>query len=1230
VDAAPASGSKYVNSATVNYSFLSPDSTTLNASANATNTLYSNSVVITPTISKTATSDNAIEGVIAVGNTIDYTITIKNTSATATIQNATLNDALPTGLTYKTGTLSVNNASSNDPLTAVTLGDITPSATTTVKFSATVDAAPASDSKYVNSATVNYSFLSPDSTTLNASVSATNTLYSNSVVITPTITKTSVSSNTIPDVAAIGDTIDYTITIENTSATATIQSATLNDALPSGLTYKSGTLTVNTIASTDPLTAVTLGDINPNSTTTVKFTATVVAAPASNSKYVNSATVSYSFLSPDSTTLNASANATNTVYSNSVIITPTIAKTAVSSNAIQGVAAVGDTINYTITIENTSATANIQNATLNDVLPVGLTYKTGTLLVNNNPSTDPLTAVNLGNINANNTTTVTFTVDVATAPASGSKYVNSATVDYEFLSPDSTTLNGSVTTTNTVYSNAIVITPTIAKTAVSSNTIQGVAAVGDTINYTITIENTSAAATLQNATLNDSLPSGLVYKSGTLSINGNLSTDLLSSITLGNIAPNSTTIVKFIADVATPPASGSKYINSATVNYSFLSPDSTTLNNSVSTTNAVYSNTIVITPTVTKSAVSSNAIPNIAAVGDTIDYTITIENTSNTATIQNATLNDTLPTGLTYKTGTLSVNNTASTDALSSVTLGNINPSTTTTVKFSATVDAAPTSGSEYINSATVNYQFLSPDNTPLNNSVTANNTVYSNNIIITPTVIKTANTSVVSIGNAVNYTITIENTDTSTTLTNITLTDALPTELSYVSNSLTVNSVPTTGSPITGISISNIAPSQTTTVRFSAIVTSKPASGTTYINSVAINYQFNSPAGTLSNTVNTTNTIYSSDVATTPNLTKTSNAVFADIGNTVTYTITFKNTSPLLTISTVTLKDTLPTGLSYKENSLIINGVPNSGSIVTGVTVTNIAPNETVTISFDALVTAAPTSNSKYINSINTNYTFVFPDGSNFTDTVSSTNNLYSPDVIVKPTLTLSVNKTEVSTGGTIDFTIIVSNPNTTTIENPILTDILQNGLSFITGTLEIDGTPSSNSLTTGISLPNMPQNSSHTITFSVKAISRPAPGTDYTNFATLTYSFQGPDGILNNTINSNIVTIVNTDVNINPIAFKDYSYKTYKNTSLKATLPIANLNNSPIIFTIVTPPANGFASIDQSKTFKYTPKVNFIGTDSFSVSLTNDTNGSSIFTINIVVSDFPSSLDSAIYCRK
>ncbi|MCD3322085.1 DUF11 domain-containing protein, partial [Clostridium botulinum D/C] len=496
VNAAPASGSKYVNSATASYSFLSPDNTTISNSITASNTIYPSTVVITPTIAKAAVSSNAIQDIAAVGDTIDYTITIKNTSASATIKNATLNDALPTGLTYKAGTLSVNSASSNDPLTAITLGDISPSATTTVKFSATVDAAPASGSKYVNSATVNYSFLSPDSTTLNASANATNTLYSNSVVITPTISKTATSDNAIEGVIAVGNTIDYTITIKNTSATATIQNATLNDALPTGLTYKTGTLSVNNASSNDPLTAVTLGDITPSATTTVKFTADVANAPATGSKYVNPATVNYSFLSPDGTTLNNSVSANNTVYSNDIIITPTVSKTATSDNAVQGVVSVGNTIEYTITIENTSATATIKNATLNDVLPTELTYKTGTLTVNNSASTDPLTAVTLGDINPSATTTVKFSATVDAAPTTGSKYVNSATISYQFLSPDNTNISNNVSTTNTLYSSNVAIIPTIAKTAASSNAVQGVAAVGDTIDYTITIQNTSATATI--------------------------------------------------------------------------------------------------------------------------------------------------------------------------------------------------------------------------------------------------------------------------------------------------------------------------------------------------------------------------------------------------------------------------------------------------------------------------------------------------------------------------------------------------------------------------------------------------------------------------------------------------------------------------------------------------------------------------------------------------------------
>ncbi|NFV48480.1 hypothetical protein FDJ70_12905, partial [Clostridium botulinum] len=81
--------------------------------------------------------------------------------------------------------------------------------TATVKFTANVNGNPDSDSKYVNLATLNYEFLSPDNTTLNNTVTANNTIYPDSVVITPTITKSDTTSNTIPHIVAINDTVTY-------------------------------------------------------------------------------------------------------------------------------------------------------------------------------------------------------------------------------------------------------------------------------------------------------------------------------------------------------------------------------------------------------------------------------------------------------------------------------------------------------------------------------------------------------------------------------------------------------------------------------------------------------------------------------------------------------------------------------------------------------------------------------------------------------------------------------------------------------------------------------------------------------------------------------------------------------------------------------------------------------------------------------------------------------------
>ncbi|WP_423738713.1 hypothetical protein, partial [Clostridium niameyense] len=124
--------------------------------------------------------------------------------------------------------------------------------------------------------------------------------------------------------------------------------------MPDGLSYVNDSLTIDGTDSTDPITAINLNTIAPNTTSTIKFTANVNSNPTTGDKYTNSATLSYTFKSPDNTDLSSSVSSTNSIYSNSVVITPTISISDKSSNAIEHVVAVGNTVQYTISVKNTS------------------------------------------------------------------------------------------------------------------------------------------------------------------------------------------------------------------------------------------------------------------------------------------------------------------------------------------------------------------------------------------------------------------------------------------------------------------------------------------------------------------------------------------------------------------------------------------------------------------------------------------------------------------------------------------------------------------------------------------------------------------------------------------------------------------------------------------------------------------------------------------------------------
>ncbi|NEZ47736.1 DUF11 domain-containing protein, partial [Clostridium niameyense] len=614
-----------------------------------------------------------------------------------------------------------------------------------------------------------------------------------------------------------------------------------------------------------------------------------------------------------------------------------------------------------------------------------------------------------------------------------------------------------------------------------------VVAVGNTVQYTISVKNTSLTKSIDSVTLNDTLPDGLSYVNDSLTIDGTDSTDPITAINLNTIAPNTTSTIKFTANVNSNPTTGDKYTNSATLSYTFKSPDNTDLSSSVSATNNIYSNSIVITPTISISDKSSNEIDHVVAVGNTVQYTISVKNTSLTESIDSVTLNDTLPDGLSYVANSLTIDGTDSTDPITAINLNTIAPNTTSTIKFTANVNSNPTTGDKYTNSATLSYTFKSPDNTDLSSSVSATNNIYSNSIVITPNISISANPNIVNINDIVTYSITISN-DTSTIIENPVLTDTLPSGLTYKANSLTVNGTESTDFLETGVTLPNIDLTNPVTVEFKATVVSTPSLGIEYINNVNLDYDFNSIAGTLSNKISANNTIHS-------------NAI------------------------------------------------------------------------------------------------------------------------IIKPNIILNSSKRSVSIGDYVKFTLLVENNNSTTIENPIVTFKVSNGLAFIPNSLNINGSNSSESIENDIFLANISPNKTSTVIFQCRVNSLPPDGIQYLSLATIKYNFQSPGGQLTNILNSNNNIIFTNSTIINPLIFKHITYITSKNNPLIENIDMLNLTRSPIIYSLNTYPLNGYASISENGTLIYTPKIDFIGKDTFSLLLSNKKLGSITSTITVIIkssSDF------------
>lgn len=1028
------------------------------------------------TVSKGSTASGAVAG-----DSILYTVTVAN-AGTASAASVVLSDLLPAGLTFIPGSVTVAGVPrpTLDITAGVPLGSLNLSSSIVVTYRALIGQ-DASILQLVNSANAAFTFQSvaggPTITGVIPSNSSTLPVYSPNL----SIVKSGSTTN-----ATVGDTVTYTLQVNNGGNVAA--NVTLTDNIPSGSSYVAGSfrLNGNVIAGANPATGVNLGSLAAGSANTVTFQVLVTSLPTPPT-LVDQATASYSFNSPDGRTI------TGTVASNTLTIPVRLPNvTAVKSASVSDVA-VGETFTYTV-VSNNGGIQPISNAILTDALPAGTAFVPGSVTVRGTvvPSANPSSGISIGTLTAGSSATVTFQVIVQSLPASGS-LLNRASVSYS--SGAFTGISNSNSITTPVYQPIIAIN----KSASQTN-----ATLGDQLAYTLVLTNSGNIAA--QVTVTDTIPAGLTFVPDSVTVNGTArpGTSPLTGITLGSLSPGATATVVFRATLSTLP-SPPTLENQGTATYTYQLPSGRNLSG------ASQSNTVRIPASAPNISISKTVNTPDATVGDILTYTVIATN-AGIGAVQNLVISDT-PTGSEFVPGSVTINGTASGSAspVSGIVVGTLNSSSSVTVTYQTRVTSVPSTGS-VTNRASA--AFTSGSFNGVSSSVTVSTPIFQPVI----QVVKSASTTNLTVGDTFNYSIQINN--SGNIAASVTLTDPISAGAVFSTNSVIINGVPTPGvSPATGISLGSIAANSSTTVTFVATVTSLPDSRQ-LTNQAVASFSYTLPSGRTIAGFSSSNTI--TIPVSLPNVTivNSDNVEYGVVGDVIRYTSVIRNNGTVA-VNNVVYVNPLPPNTPFVPGSVIVNGTSFPLSNPTaGIPIGTLAPGAEVTVTFEVTITMPIPSQ------INNQSTVSFTSGS-FSGS-SSSNTTQTPVIQPQISLVKTANTVNATVGDTVVYTVTVSNTGNLQA-NVTVTDTIPAATSFVANSVVVSGVPQPGATPgTGIPVGIVAAGATVVITFAVVVDTLPSPQ-QLSNFATSSFTFTPPDGrTLTGTATSNTLTFPVSSPNV------------------------------------------------------------------------------------------------------